>query len=99
MGVDVANGGGMGHGHGTSPATGDLEIWCHWGNKSIDEATAISAADFSQLMEDSEIDQATFDSTAGALASWYAFSGLSAAEKAEARRAVRKGFAMLADLS
>lgn len=98
MGQDVVNAGGMAHAHGTAPATGDLEIWCHWGAKGIDFATPVTQGDFADLMEAALEGQGAFDALAGTLTPWYAFPTLTGAERATARATCRHGFAMLADL-
>ena len=96
MGVDVANAGIRGHGKGTSPTTGDIELWVHWGDKSLEDATVVSAAERDDLIADAVKSQAAFDSTAGALASWYLFSGLTSTEKDAARAACRRGCSLMA---
>jgi hypothetical protein len=96
MGVDVANAGIRGHGKGTSPTTGDIELWCHWEDESIDEATTVTAEERDDLIADAVTSQSAFDSTAGSLASWYSFSGLTSAKRDAARAACRRGCSLMA---
>lgn len=98
MGQDVSNANLKSHAHGTDPLTGDYELSHHWGNKSLDDTTVVTRADAEDLVADAVTSQAAFDTTAGALASWYAFSGLSSADRDTARATCRKACSMLSGL-
>lgn len=103
MGQDVANGGFVLHGHATSPLTGDIEFFAHWGDEGVDNLSAITAAQRDDLKDDAGVSQAAFDSTAGSAVSWYGFTGLTgtpggqtAAEKrTDLRAACRKGVSLM----
>ena len=98
MGDQSANANFRTPGKGTDPITGDYEFYFHWGDESLEELTVISKADASDLMDDSEVSQAQFDTTAASVVTWYGFTSLNAAEKTQAREACRKAFRMVADL-
>jgi uncharacterized membrane protein len=71
----------------------DVERWefrAHWGDKSVNSMTVITKAEAEDLIAASKVSQAAFDTTAGALATWYAFSGLSSANRDRIRQRLRE---------
>lgn len=93
MGQYVSNGGFVFHGHGTTPLSGDLEFFVHWGDEGIDNISVITSAQRDALISAAAQSQAAFDTAAGSVVSWYGFTGLqpspgvTAAEKRDKIRA------------
>jgi hypothetical protein len=96
MGQDVTNAGIQGHATGFPPVA-QLELWHHFGDKGLDDATALTQQQAETLIAATG-SQAAFDVVAGALAPWYAFPTLTPAERTAARAATRMGVAVFAGL-
>jgi hypothetical protein len=90
MGVHLANGGMRGHGTG-DPIEATTDLWFHWGDKGIDEGTPLNDTQSVTVQSAAATSQSAFDTAAGNVASWYAMSSLSTAEKAHARERIRAG--------
>ena len=91
MGQDVSNGGLVLHGHGTTPLSGDLEFFAHWGDEGIDLSSVITPAQRDGLISAAAVSQSAFDSAAGSIVSWYGFTGLTPAKRDKIRACCRFG--------
>ena len=99
MGIDQANGDLRGHGKGTDPISGDLELVAHWEDENIDEASVVTTEQGLDLIVAADTSQAAFDAEADGIVSWYGFLTLSTANRAKMRAAMRKGVDLIGALT